>query len=359
MFFYVTSWARRTGGNLTVVIHQVVLQVAIICLCLIPSSIKAQQPTDNLNAAVGPVNVPAQGGLDQYRIGPSDQLSVQFFGKTQLSRDVSVDSRGMIRLPLIDEDIHAGCRTENELAEEIARAYRDRQLLKNPIVTVSVKEYQSQPVAVVGAVNSQGRFLLRRRVTLLEMLNFYAGGLSPKAGNKVEVRSTGSYAQCDGSSQNPSASVDTRSSREKIVTYNFRQLYQGNEDTDPVVRPGDIIRVPDAEVVYVVGNVLHPSAVPLLEPTTLAQAIAIVGGTLPNTKKDPIRVVRRVPGTDTETVALLINLKDKDMSKGENFLLQGGDRIEVSTKTGWSMILASLAKTVVPSVSNMPLQIIR
>jgi protein involved in polysaccharide export with SLBB domain len=123
---------------------------------------------------------------------------------------------------------------------------------------------------------------------------------------------------------------------------------------NPYVRPGDIVNVPPAEEAIIVGNVLRPAVVPLLEPTTLARAIALVGGTLPNTKKEKIRISRQISGT-TATKDFLVDLKDPDKSKGEGFLLQGGDIVEVSSKTGF---LDVFKKSILPMVTSLPTRVI-
>lgn len=322
---------------------------------------RAQQPQEKATSTgvtADSASQTAQDDRDQYRIGPGDQLSINFFGKAQLSREERVDTRGMIRMPLIDEDISAACRTENELADEIARMYRDRQLLKNPAVSVSVKDFQSQPVAVMGSVNSPGRFILRRRVRLRELLVFHAGGPSAKAGRKIQVLSTAPANSCEGST-NHAVAVNTsaRDADDSVVTYDLKELLEGNEEMNPFVQQGDIINVPAAEEAIIVGNVVRPAAVPIVEPLTLARAIALVGGTLPNSKKDKIRITRQIPGS-VATTEFLVDMKASDKTKGEDFLLKGGDIVEVSTKTGLQNILKNLATSIVPMTSRLPVRII-
>src|SRR5205085_4117247 len=116
---------------------------------------------------------------DSYRIGPGDVLEVRVFNRPQLSRDsVRVDQRGAITMPMIDEQITAVCLTEAELAAEIAKLYLKYQ--RNPHVDVFIKEFNSRPVAVMGAVEKPGQFQLQRRARLLELLSL-AGGPSERA----------------------------------------------------------------------------------------------------------------------------------------------------------------------------------
>jgi polysaccharide export outer membrane protein len=103
---------------------------------------------------------------DRYRIGPGDVLDVRIYNRPQLSRDaVRVEGNGMIRMPLIETEIQAACLTEGELAKEIATRYA--RYYRNLQVDIFVKEYQSRQVAIIGAVNEQGRFQLQRRIRLL------------------------------------------------------------------------------------------------------------------------------------------------------------------------------------------------
>ena len=101
--------------------------ILVICVC-------AQQPAD-----------------DRYRIGPGDVLDIRIYNRPQLSREaVRVEGSGMIRMPLIDTEIQAVCRTEGELAKDISTRYA--KYYKNLQVDVFIKEYHSQQVAIIGAV---------------------------------------------------------------------------------------------------------------------------------------------------------------------------------------------------------------
>jgi polysaccharide export outer membrane protein len=330
----------------------------VMISALVAQSGAAQQPAQQTvspvpssTSASDPARLqPAKDGDDQYRIGVGDQIGIQVFGKAQLSRDQWVDAHGMIKMPLLEEDIRAACRTENELAQEIARLYRAHELLRNPAVYVSVKEYQSQPVAVFGSVNTPGRFILHRQIRLREMLVFFAGGPSAKAGRKVQILSIGGAAACDSSARSAVAESQEQNS---FVTYDLQELLAGKESANPLIQRGDIINIPAAEEAFLVGNVLRPSAIPIIEPTTLGRALAMVGGTLPNSKKDKIRVLRQVPGSPT-TTEILVDLAAADKLKGTDFLIQGGDIVEVNTKTGLQKVLSDMAKAAIPSISTLP-----
>src|SRR5215475_1791705 len=144
----------------------------------------------------GPATKPAPNLTDtRYRIGPGDVLDVRVARAPELSRDsVRVDQSGMIRMPMLDEDIRAACLTEGELGENIAKLYRKYK--NNPHVDVFVKEFQSQPVSVIGAVKNAAQFKLQRRVRLLELLSF-AGGPTDSAGQNVQIVHAGGSSMCE------------------------------------------------------------------------------------------------------------------------------------------------------------------
>src|SRR5436190_19888457 len=142
-------------------------------------TVKAQEPTADT----------------RYRIGPGDVLEVRVSMAPELSRDgVRVDQRGMIRMPMWDDDVPAACLTEGELAASITKIYLKYK--REPHVDVFVKEFQSQPVAVTGAVRSASNFKLQRQVRLLELLSF-AGGPSDAAGQTVQLVLAGGTSICD------------------------------------------------------------------------------------------------------------------------------------------------------------------
>src|SRR5260370_37130077 len=105
--------------------------------------------------------------------------------RPQLSREaVRVEGDGKIRMPLIEGEIQAACKSEGELASEIAKRYL--KYYRNPQVDVFVKEYHAREVALIGAVNEQGRYQMQRRLRLLELLSF-AKGPSEKAGQTINI----------------------------------------------------------------------------------------------------------------------------------------------------------------------------
>ncbi|MFN2453654.1 MAG: polysaccharide biosynthesis/export family protein [Pyrinomonadaceae bacterium] len=288
---------------------------------------------------------------DRYRIGVGDVLDIRIFNRPQLSREaVRVDGHGEIRMPLIDGEIKAACRTESELESEIARVYLKYQ--KNPHVDVFVKEYQSQPVAVIGAVKSPGRFQLQRRVRLLELLTF-VGGPSDLAGRNIQIVHTTGPSICE----KPESANVSDDPLLAIALVDLSETMHGIDKSNPFVKPGDIISIPEADQIYIIGNVVKPSPIALKEQITLSQAIAISGGTLPDTKTERIRIVRQTPGSTTKT-EIFANLKAINKHQSEDIVLLANDIVEVSKTTGPTKVLKDIFRTIVPTVGQLPVRAI-
>ena len=286
----------------------------------------------------------------RYRIGPGDVLDVRVARAPELSREaVRVDQSGNIRMPMLDLDIPAACQTEGELAQKIATLYRKYK--NEPHVDVFVKEFQSQPVAVIGAVRSPAQFKLQRQVKLLELLSL-VGGPTEVAGQTVQIVHAGQGPLC---SQHGSGSIDATDSS-AFVTYNLSDTLHGMAEANPFLQPGDVISVPQADQVFVIGNVLRPTSIAMKEPLTVSKAIAMAGGTAPSTKKDKVRIIRQTPGS-TAKKEIVVDLTAIEKNKAEDVALLANDVVDVPI-SGTKSILRSLLGTIVPTVSQLPVRVI-
>lgn len=327
--------------------------VAALLVALAVCSVSAQQAASSAGAATdvkaSPTTKSRAAVDDRYRIGPGDLLSITTLDYPQLSSDaVRVDSRGMILLQLVNGEVQAACRTEGELAKEISKLYL--KYLKEPQVKVFVKEYQSQTVAVIGAVSAPGRFQLQRRVQLLEMLTF-VNGPTERAGKSVQIIHAGSSPICSSS---PDGTEDLAESA--IVTLKLSETMRGNEKANPFVQPGDIITVLDADQYYILGNVARPSAYPLKEDLTLGQAIAMAGGILPDTNTQKVHIIRHSgEGAKTD---VFVDLKAIAKQSAPEFVLQPNDIVEVTKLGGAGMALKGAFRMMVPMAVQLPLRVI-
>ena len=281
---------------------------------------------------------------DRYRIGAGDVLDVRIYNRPQLSRDaVRVEGNGMIRMPLIETEIQAACLTEGELAKEIATRYT--KYYRNLQVDVFIKEFHSRQIAMIGAVNEQGRFELQRRIRLLELLT-YAKGPSPKAGQTINIVHSSAPSLCKKDDDEISA----------FTSYRLSDTLLGDPKANPYLEPGDIITLPEADQVYVVGNVFMPLTIPLKEPITVSRAIAMAGGTRQDTKKDKIRIVRQEPGAQTKK-EMVVDLAAIEKRQAEDVQLQPNDIVDVPTSAGRSL-LRGLIGGGTQSLTQLPVRVI-
>jgi len=328
---------------------------AAMFLVLSSSTLGAAQQADqgNTEKSVANNSAPATATRpaaddERYRIGPGDVLDIRILNRPNLSRDaVRVEGNGMIRMPLIDDEIQAACKTEGELAHEIADRYT--KFYKKPQVDVFIKEYHSRQVAVIGAVNEQSRFELQRRIRLLELLT-YAKGPSPKAGQTINIVHAPQPQIC----QKPGEEMEEPANA--FVSYKLSDTLTGDPKANPYLEPGDIITLPEANQVYVVGNVYTPLTIPLKEPITLSRAVAMAGGVKQDSKKDKVRIVRQEPGSATSR-EIVVDLTAIEKKRAEDISLAPNDIIDVPT-SGTKSFMRTLLGTVAPSVAQLPVRVI-
>lgn len=293
------------------------LALAVACLA---GNSPAQEPLEErplyLKAQAVPQDSPLAApfaGLDRsdYRIGRQDLLEVKVFDVEELNQVVRVADDGSITMPLLGRLVVNGL-TKTELENRIAVLLEER-FVRDPQVTVFVKEYESKRVAVSGAVKKPGTYEMLGRKTLLEMLSM-AGGLDRDLGREIIIfRPTE-----DGATER--------------IPLDLEQLvYAADPSLNLVVRPGDIIYVPTVEKIriFVTGAVKQPDVyeVPRDEPITVLKAVTLAGGTTDRAAKKKVQVMRSDP--DGNRVTLYVNLRQIQRGKVEDPLLQKGDIVLV------------------------------
>src|ERR1700686_2589254 len=289
----------------------------------------------------------------RYRIGPGDVLDIKVFNKPQFSREgVKVDPRGMIRMPLVKEEIKAACRTEDELVAELTTQLKE--YVRAPDVIVQIKESLPDPVAVLGRVRSPSRFQLQRRVRLLELLTF-VNGPTENAGRTVQIVHMGPLSSC-GASPKAEGNSLADSEASQIDYYKLSETLRGDEKANPYVQPGDVISIQVADQVYVIGNVVRPTSIALTDTMTVTRAIAMAGGPAIDTKKSEIHIVRQTPGS-TEKKEILVNLDAINRHKAEDVVLMANDIVDVPA-SGGKRLFRSLVGAVIPSVGQPPVRAI-
>lgn len=214
---------------------------------------------------------PAGTNLPAQAIGPADLLAISVYGAPELTRTVRVSPEGLIRLPMLREQVVVQGLMPAEVEKRIAAALAQEQILVDPAVTVTIAEYHSRPISVLGAVKAPLTFQALGKTTLLEALT-RAQGLSEDAGPEILLTRTAG----DGDA--------TRVERIPVK----KLIDAADAAWNVTLEGGEEIRVPQAGRVFVAGNVKHPGAFRMdgAGETTVLKAVALAEGLAPFATKD-------------------------------------------------------------------------
>jgi len=235
-------------------------------------------------------------------LGPGDQITVQALHVPDIATTpIRIDTEGFITLPLAGRVKAAGLSVE-ELQNAIAKRLDD--FVVTPEVSVNVTEYRSQPVSVVGSVNNPGVYQLQGHKTLAEVLAL-AGGPKPDAADVARVtRGT----ECSDQAL-PGARADLTV---KTVTgeVSLSALFEGRNSAGSLtICPGDVITVPRAHLIYVMGEVHKPGGFPLRDQETasILQALSMSEGMLRTANSHAYILRARPEGGEREHIPVDLN----------------------------------------------------
>jgi protein involved in polysaccharide export with SLBB domain len=310
-------------------------------------------------AVLTPVQIAAQTNPTEengnYKIGIGDVLKVVVLKQDILSQDnVRVSNEGTIRMPMLDQAVPAACLTEEELSQEITNKYK--KYLLNPQVYVAVKEFNANPVAVIGAVIAPGRFQLQRPMRLRELLA-QVNGPTQNAGQNVQIIRSFSIKSCGQKSiRTLESSASMVEPQEDIISLSLADVMKGEESGNPFIQAGDIIRVPEAEIkqAFVIGSVKSAVTINLKEPVTLSRALAMAGGVVKGSNIEKIKISRQKPNSLAKT-ELIVNLKEINKSAQEDILLEANDVVDVPGPK--RNLLIDIFKGLIPAVTRLPIVI--
>ena len=154
------------------------------CWLLLAGCVYAQQPDRAI--ATGSNLDYAYSNLPTQPVGPDDLLALSVYDSPELTRTVRVDANGNIRLPMLKDPIPVRGMVPSQVESTIAKSLTKGKVLVDPIVTVTIVEYQSRPVNVVGAVKNPLVFQATRPIPLLDAIA-RAGGMREDAGSDIVV----------------------------------------------------------------------------------------------------------------------------------------------------------------------------
>ena len=273
------------------------------------TSASAAVPATPATSTAAPASPPETVDPPKLVIGRGDLIEVSVFGATDFDKQVRVSDDGDIALPFITPVVVEGLTTrqaEDVIAEKLSAG----GYFNNPRVSVFVKDYVTQGISVLGEVQKPGIYQMLGSRTLLDAISI-AGGTTPKAGRAVTI----THRDHPGATETASLS-------------NTAGEAGGN---NVQLRPGDIVLVSKAGIVYVVGAVHQPTGIVLENPSlTVLQAIAMAQGTDPTAAMNGAKLIRKGSGQPTE---IPIPLKRILAGKSPDIRVQADDIVFIPSST--------------------------
>jgi polysaccharide export outer membrane protein len=371
----------QPAGLRSLVIH---LTACALLATLAPSSraqrVETPQQTNDRLRALAAAPHAALPPSD-YVIGSGDLISVQVFDVPEISRELRVSQTGTIGLPLIPVRLHISGLTEMQAERKIQEVLEVNGLVSHPEVTVTVKEKKNRPITIVGAVAHPMVYEADRQVRLIDVIAA-AGGIAPDAGDHViitrperdassdpsDTAGTGTDNDAPALSQDPAPqaadsstvpsapappsdpSQNTPPALANTITVSLNQILEtGDMTNNIVILPGDVVTVPHAGIVYVLGAVTKPGGYTVANDRaqlTALKVLSLAGG-LNRTAKSDHAVIVRKDGTGQQH-EVEVDLKKVMKFQAEDVQLRPSDILYVPT---------SVTKTTAIRVAELTLAI--
>ncbi|MGA6986644.1 MAG: polysaccharide biosynthesis/export family protein [Terriglobales bacterium] len=235
------------------------------------------------------------------KLGIGDLIEVTVFGVPDLTTKIRVSGSGDVYFPLIDY-VHVADLTTDEAQELIQKRLEDGGFVRGPHVAIFVDESASQAITMVGEVSRPGPYPAIGERRLFDLISA-AGGLTDKAGRLVTIERRG----------DPGKTINLQ------ISSNLAEDTQDNVE----VFPGDTIIVSRAGIIYVVGDVNHPSGF-LIEDNSLSvlKALALAGGNTRTSALSKTKILRQTPNGVKE---IPVNLKKVLYAKAPDLPMVRGD----------------------------------
>ncbi len=251
---------------------------------------------------------PVSADLAKLNLSPGFLVSLTVLDEPDLDGSFRVDQKGNLGLPVLGS-VHVSGLTMTEASVLIRQKLLDDKILKDPQVTLNLLEYTAPQVTILGEVSSPGKYPLLVPHSLVDVLAL-AGGLTPVAGNEVEITRSG---------EDTAVPVLVSYSRESTA----------KSVAEVVVNPGDTVRVKRAGVVYVLGAVMRPGGYVMQEEGTLnvLQALSLASGASPIAASGDLHILR--PNDDGSVIDIPLSYKRLMRGQTAPILLQAKDVVYV------------------------------
>jgi polysaccharide export outer membrane protein len=256
-------------------------------------------------------------GFEKLKLSPGYLLEMNIYNIPEMTSQLRIDAKGFATVPLVGA-VHLDGDTVPEAQNAIAALLVEKEILKDPQVSLNILEFSSRYISVLGEVQSPGRVELLAPTSLQNALAS-AGGETVQAGSNIEI-------------QHPTSGGELSS---RVVEYTPGKDTTALQNT--LVEPGDTVMVHRAGVIYVLGAVNRPGGYLMVNGGALSviEAVSLAGGTTLQASTSRAVVVRR---QGTGIIQFKVPLGQMEVGKSAPSQLQIGDALYVPFST-WKSVL--------------------
>ncbi len=289
--------------------------------------------------------IPRPAPAPEYVLGAGDQIVLHVVDMEELSeKPIRIDPNGNVDLPMVGQ-MHAAGETPEQFKAELATKLS--RYIRSPQISLSLTDDQSRPVSVVGAVNSPGVHQLQGPRRLIEVISL-AGGTKADAGSRVILTREQKWGPLPLAAARRDATTGF-----STASLSLDDLMASKNPPDNIlIEPNDIISIPKAEVIYVVGDVRKSGGFQLSshESISLLQAVSLAEGLDHDSAPKRARILRPAPGGDGTPREIPVDIDAIFAGKSPDVPLYGNDILFVphsAAKSGSRMAAQAILQAAV------------
>jgi polysaccharide biosynthesis/export protein len=283
-----------------------------------------------------PAGLPAPSG-DTYLLGPEDTLSIKVHNDDEIGAlSYPIDLNGNLDLPLAGQ-VHAAGLSIDQLKQALTGRFKE--YIQDPNVTVVVSDYRSQPISILGQVGLPGVHQMRGRKTLFEVIS-EAGGLKPEAGSVIHITRRREWGPIPLPGAHPDSTGEF-----SVGEINIRDVMDARNPQDNIpIKPYDVITVPRADLIYVIGSVQKAGGFVLSERANLSilQALSMAEGLQRTAATSKAKIIRGAYDGAGAPVEISVDVKRILDGKAPDVPLLANDILFIPNSAGKSAAYKTL-----------------
>lgn len=262
--------------------------------------------------------------VSEYVLGAGDQIALHVVDLDDVSdKPIRIDPNGFIDLALVGR-VEAGGLTIEQLRDQLRTKFA--KYITTPQISINLIENQSRSASVIGSVNNPGVRTLEGPRRLIDVISM-AGGVKPDAGSRVILTRQARWGELPLAQ----AKVDPTGTY-STATLSLEGLLQAaNPAENILIDPGDVISIPKAEIVYVLGTVKRAGGFPLAakDSMSLLQTLAMAEGLDHDAAAGKARILRPPPGGDGKVKEIPVDINKIESGKDPDVALYANDVLYV------------------------------